>query len=30
MRAAENAEAGEGPWFDASQREHVLRLMRKL
>jgi diketogulonate reductase-like aldo/keto reductase len=29
-RAAENAEAGEGPWFDASQREQVLHLAQQL
>jgi aryl-alcohol dehydrogenase-like predicted oxidoreductase len=28
--AAENAEVGSGPWFDASQREQVLRLAQQL
>jgi diketogulonate reductase-like aldo/keto reductase len=28
--AAENAEIGVGPWFDASQRDHVVRLSQQL
>jgi aryl-alcohol dehydrogenase-like predicted oxidoreductase len=28
-RAVENAAVGDGPWFDASQREHVVRLAQQ-
>ncbi len=29
-RAMQNAEIGDGPWFDASQRDHVVRLAQQL
>ena len=29
-RAVQNAEGGDGPWFDASQRERVVRLAEQL